>query len=76
MGFQIRENLTQAQKNRRALEYKNWLTENGYVTDHSKTLLEVRSLLQTLTKDLTNTQQDNAAIVKLAAHIEELIQTL
>lgn len=79
MGFQVITNLTVKEKQKKTEEAIKWLTEQGHMPDLktiSNTLLEARSLLQTLNNGLHQQTQNELDTVKLAARIEELLNTI
>ena len=79
MSFQVITNLTPKEKARKSEEAKKWLQEQGELPDLNQLrniLIEARSLTQSLTNGLHEQEQNGLAAAKLAAHIEELIQTI
>ena len=64
----VQEILSPKDKDRRAKQYQDWLTDNGYSTS-----LHARSLTQDLTQMLHQLVQISAAAEKLHAHIQDLI---
>lgn len=79
MSIQVVTNLTSRERARKTEEAKKWLQEQGEMPDTEtihKTLLEAHSLTQELMNNLLSHQQDEAAAVKLAQHIQELMQSI
>ena len=77
MGIQFEEQLSPKEKDKRALKYKTWLQENGYLDDTAhKTLLEAQGLLNELQYELDKTEGTNEAMSKLAAHTQELLTSI
>jgi hypothetical protein len=79
MAFVIQKNLNSRERARKCEECEKFLQEEGKLPDLNQLrniLIEARSLTQTLSNDLHEQEQNIAAASKLAAHIEELIQTI
>lgn len=79
MSIQVVTKLTSREKARKSEEAKKWLQEQGELPDTEtlhKTLLEAHSLTQELMNGLIHHKQDTEATVKLATHIQELIQKI
>jgi len=79
MSIQVVTNLNSRERARKTEEAKKWLQEQGELPDLNalrNILIEARSLTQSLTNGLHEQEQNGLAASKLAAHIEELIQTI
>ena len=79
MGFVVEHKLSTKQKAKRCEECLALLQAEGKLpptADMHKALLNVHSLTQELVKDLQRLNHDTQAASKLAAHIEELIQSI
>jgi hypothetical protein len=79
MSIQVITKLNSRERARKTEEAKKWLQEQGEIPDTEtlhKTLLEAHSLTQELMNNLLSHQRDEQATVKLATHIQELIQKI
>jgi hypothetical protein len=81
MSFKIVENLTPKEKERRRQEYTAWLHDNNFMykqleEESDKPLLQARSLTQELIRDLQSINLDTQAALKLAANIQEILNTI
>ena len=76
MSFEFKEKLSPNEKTRRAKEYTEWLTKEGFLPDHSLALLEAQHLLNELQNELDLAGHSNTPMSKLATNIQEKLTTI